>query len=604
MARRAAGEDVVPPNVISLAQARAARQALFRWPADGPSAERVAVAALHAVPGEAALVAADGTILAVNRAWLLATPGAAPGVDVYAGWRLRDLDARDAAELIIGLRAALGGTDGFVHELDVDGRPARVVATSLGGSVGGAVVQVAQRDPRGDLGRGRDPLTGLADRGRFVDHVTRALGRDDGADVVVLLVDLHDFKLVNQAYGHAVGDELLVEVGRRLTTAAGYDDLVAHIGGDEFAVLSRSAPGSNEACVLAMAVAEQLAEPFTSGDHQVHLGASVGVRVADGGPADTSDAILCDAVAAMRDARHVPYGIAFFSDETRSRVRRRTTLEHDLRVAVEHGELSVAFQPQVDLRTGAVHGAEALVRWYHDDLGSVPPAEFVPIAEATGLIRPLGEWVLDQACRELARWRGAPGAPRFVTVNLSPLQLTGGGLVSVVGEALAAHGLAPDELCLELTESALLASPEQGIEALRALRSAGTSIALDDFGTGYSSLGRLKALPVDVVKLDRTFVVGLGSSEQDRAVVAAVMALTSALGLATVAEGVETEEQATHLLQLGCTVVQGWLYAPAVPGADFPTLCRNGFTPVATSQINDRRADQPSMETQEGHRHE
>jgi EAL domain-containing protein (putative c-di-GMP-specific phosphodiesterase class I) len=300
----------------------------------------------------------------------------------------------------------------------------------------------------------------------------------------------------------------------------------------------------------------------------------------------------------------VPYGIAFFSDETRSRVRRRTTLEHDLRLAVEHGGLSVAFQPQVDLRTGAVHGAEALVRWHHDDLGPVPPAEFVPIAEATGLIRPLGEWVLGEACRELARWRGTPGAPRFVTVNLSPLQLTGGGLVAVVGEALAAHGLAPDELCLELTESALLASPEQGIEALRALRTAGTSIALDDFGTGYSSLGRLKALPVDVVKLDRTFVVGLGSSEQDRAVVAAVMALTSALGLATVAEGVETEEQATHLLQLGCTVVQGWLYAPAVPGTDFPTLCRNGFTPVATSQINDRRADQPSMETQEGHRHE
>jgi diguanylate cyclase (GGDEF)-like protein len=596
MARRAAGEDDdVPPNVISLARARSARRALFHWPPNGPEAERIAVAALHAVEGEAALVAADGTILAVNRPWLLATPGASPGGDVYGDWRLYDLDPRDAAPLITGIRSALGGSDGFHHDLEIDGHPVTLVATSLGGTVGGAVLTLAARPPEAEHVPGRDPLTGLADRARFGDLLDRALGRDDGRDVAVLLVNLHDFKLVNHAYGHATGDALLVEVGRRLTAAAGDDDVVAHVGGDEFALLTRPAREGNGACVLAVAVAEHLARPFEADGRPVHLGASVGVRVAAGG---TSEHVLRDAAAAMRDARNVPHGIAFFTDETRARVQRRTTLEHDLRAAVDDGDLTLAFQPLVDLRTGAVRGAEALVRWHHPELGAVPPAEFIPIAEATGLIRPLGELVLAEACHELSRWRDVPGTPSLVTVNLSPLQLTGGGLVPLVEEVLAAHGLTPDALCLELTESALLGSPEQGIDALHALRALGVSIALDDFGTGYSSLGRLKWVPVDVLKLDRAFVAG--TDEGDRAIVAAVLALADALGLDVVAEGVETPDQAARLLQLGCHVVQGWLYAPAVPGDEFRTLCRTGFTPVATPQIAARRADQPALESQEG----
>ncbi|MCU1380582.1 MAG: sensor-containing diguanylate cyclase/phosphodiesterase [Acidimicrobiales bacterium] len=597
MAMKAAGEDDGRPNVINLARARTAleaRRAMFRWPADGPHPERVAAAALEATAGDAALVAIDGTVLAVNRRWLLGTPACVPGHDFFSSWRLDELDPRDAAQLITGVRAALSSVDGYEHDCELDGQVVTVTATSLGGAVGGAVLTVTERTGRhGTNASGRDPLTGLANRSRFVDRLTRLLRSDDGCTIAVLVVNLHDFKVVNQAYGHALGDQLLVEVGRRITSATGEDDLVAHLGGDEFAVLTQSAPGIGGTARLAMTVADRLAEPFQAGTRQVHLTASVGCRVAERALHESGIEVLRDAVAAMRDARHAQTtGVAFFTDDTRERVLRRMALENDLRLAVEHGSLALAFQPQVDLRTGAVHGVEALLRWHHDHYGPVPPTEFIPIAEAIGLIQPLGEWVLTEACREFSQWKGSPGAPAFVTVNLSPLQLTDGGLVPFVREVLAANGLTPAELCLELTEGALMSSPDEGIDALRALRDMGASIALDDFGTGYSSLGMLKALPVDVLKLDRAFVVGLGASEQDRAVVAAIMALAGALGLQTVAEGVEKSEQAECLLTLGCTVVQGWLYAPAVPSDEFLTLCNAGFSPVATSQIPRRRVDQ------------
>ncbi|MCU1375619.1 MAG: sensor-containing diguanylate cyclase/phosphodiesterase [Actinomycetia bacterium] len=607
---RMAGDDDGTANVISLARARTAheaRRAMFRWPTDGPHPERVAAAALEVTPGEAALVAADGTILAVNRRWVLGAPACVPGTDFFSAWRLDELDPRDAAQLITGVRAALGGVDGHEHDCELDGRLVTVTTTSLGGSGGGAIIAVADRvSPNGTEANGRDPLTGLANRSRFVERLTRLLGDDDGHTVAVLVVNLHDFKLVNQAYGHALGDQLLMEVGRRLTSATAGDDLVAHLGGDEFAVLTRSAPGSGSTARLATTVSERLAEPFRAGTRQVHLTASVGCRVADWALHESGIEVLRDAVAAMRDARHAQSsGVAFFTDDTRSRVLRRVALENDLRLAVEHDGLTLAYQPQVDLRTGAVHGVEALVRWQHDEYGAVPPTEFIPIAEATGLIRPLGEWVLAQACRDFSQWKGSPGAPAFVTVNLSPLQLTGGGFVPFVREVLADNGMVPAELCMELTEGALMSSPDEGIDALRSLRAMGASIALDDFGTGHSSLGMLKALPVDVLKLDRAFVVGLGASDQDRAIVAAIMGLADALGLRTVAEGVEKPDQAERLLALGCTVVQGWLFAPAVPSAEFLTLCRTGFTPIATSQITHRRADQPSMDTrQEDQGHE
>lgn len=580
MARKAPGEDSGAPNVISLARARSlqqARRAMFRWPHDGPHPERVAAAALEATDAEAALVAMDGTVLAVNRRWILAAPACVPGTDFFSAWRLDELDPLDAAPLITGVRSALGTIEGFEHEFRVAERWSSLRVTPLGGSVGGAVVTVTHGRGVGHTPAGVDPLTGLADRTRFVERLTRLLGAADGRQLAVLVVDLHDFKLVNQAYGHTMGDQLLVEVGRRLSKLTREGELLAHLGG-EFALLTRSVPGSGDTARLASLIATRLAEPFRAGTRQVHLAASVGCRVADPELHESGIEVLRDAVAAVRDAGAAE-GIAFFSGDTRSRVVRRVTLENDLRLAVEGCGLRLLFQPQVEVRTGAVLGAEALVRWQHDEYGSVPPAEFIPIAEQTGLIRGLSEWVLAEACRELAAWKAAGAAPRFVTVNLSPLQLTDPDLVPLVREVLESNGLAPAELCLELTEGALMSSPERGIDALRALRALGVSIALDDFGTGHSSLGMLKSLPVDMLKIDRAFVVGLGTSEQDRAIVGAILGLADALGLHTVAEGVEKQDQADRLVELGCTVVQGWLYAPAVPGDELAALCRSAFQP-------------------------
>jgi diguanylate cyclase (GGDEF)-like protein len=583
-------DGVGATNVIELARVRSApsRRAVPRWPNDGPGPDRVAVAALQAACGEAALVTADGTVLAVNEAWIEATPACGPGTNVYTAWGLHEVDPTDAATLVSGIRAAAQGTDGFVHAFDRADGACRFSATSLGGAVGGAVLAVVS--PPAD----RDAIAGLASRVGLVDHLATLLGSSEGTAVGVLVVNFHDFKLVNQAYGHAAGDQLLVEVACRLMETVGDDDVVAHLGGDEFAVLTCAGDDPGHTAQLAAAVAGCLARPFTVGNRVVHLVASIGCRVTE--PVTDTDPtqVLRDAVAAMRDARRSRAAtIAFFSEATRSRVARRLSIEEDLRDAVEHGRLTLAFQPQVDMRTGEVHGAEALVRWRHEEFGNVPPTEFVTIAEETGLITALGEWVLDEACRELARWkRTATDVPRFVTVNLSPLQLTDDSIVGLVASALREHGLAPEELCVELTEGALMSSPEKGIDALRSLRDMGASIALDDFGTGYSSLGMLKALPVDVLKLDRAFVVGLAASDQDRAIVAAIMSLAEALGLATVAEGVEETDQAQGLLRLGCTVVQGWLYAPAVPGDEYLQLCHDGFAPLTTPQIGPAPVEQ------------
>jgi len=594
VARKAPEDEGTPsvadPNVIDMAQARSAH-ARRRLPVARPDGERVAAAVFDALPGSLALLDSDGVVLAANRAWATATPACDVGADFFRDWHWDALEPIDAVRVIAGVRAALTGSESLTHDCIIDGLRVLLVATALAGERGGAVLTITSPADQ------HDPVTGLSARARFIERLDGELGRDDGT-ISVLVVKLLGFKLVNQAYGHAVGDELLADVGQRLVGTVASAQDVGHLGGTEFAVLAR-----NRSARLATTVAERLLEPFVIGAHEVHLGARVGCRVARAGEGERADAVLRDAVAAMRDAKERSTdGVAFFTEQTRAGVERHAALERDLRRAVEHGELVLAYQPLVDVRTGRVGGAEALARWDHETLGAISPGEFIPIAESSGVIRRLGEWVLEETCREMARWkRTIAEAPESVSVNVSALQLADRGFAQRVSDVLTQHGLRPQELCLELTESTLLASQEQGIDALHELHELGTCIALDDFGTGHSSLARLRALPVDLLKIDRSFVVGLDAHEQDRAIAAAVMDLARALGLRTVAEGVETDEQARQLSELGCHVVQGWLYARAVPADDLLPLCRTGFPALRTAQIDPVSADHPATaDPQEG----
>jgi len=422
--------NVIDPNVIDMAKARSV-YARRRPAVPHPDGERVAVAVFDALPGSLALLDSDGVVLAANRAWATATPGCDVGADFFRDWHWDALEPIDAARVISGVRAALTGSESLTHDCIIDGLRVLLVATALAGERGGAVVTITSPADQ------HDPVTGLSARARFIERLGDELRRDDGT-ITVLVVKLLGFKLVNQAYGHSVGDELLADVGQRLVATVASAQDVGHLGGTEFAVLAR-----NRSARLATTVAERMLEPFITGAHEIHLGARVGCRVARAGEGESADVVLRDAVAAMRDAKERSTdGVAFFTEETRAGIERRATLERDLRRAVDHGDLFVAYQPVVDVRTGTVQGAEALVRWNHDVLGPISPGEFIPIAESIGVIRRLGQWVLDETVREMARWKATIAeAPHSVSVNVSALQLTDRRFVQRVSDLLTQHGL-------------------------------------------------------------------------------------------------------------------------------------------------------------------
>ena len=417
-----------------------------------------------------------------------------------------------------------------------------------------------------------DALTGLANRTLFLDRLrtTAAAGRP----LAVLFLDLDDFKLVNDGWGHETGDQLLCEVADRLRAAVRPGDLVARLGGDEFTVLCEGVTGEREALAIARRLREALDDPFEIAGQRRHVRASIGCRVADGDAESAAEALLRDADVAMYQAKDKGRNrVELYSEETRRRIVRRLEVEQALRAAVEAGELEVHFQPQVDLLTGRVAGVEALARWTHARLGAVSPAEFISVAEETGLIAPLGSFVLGETCRRLAEWR-AQGLRMTATVNVSVQQLGDPGFAESVAAHLGAAGLEPSSICLELTESALMGAGEEPRHALASLKGLGVYVAIDDFGTGYSSLATLKRLPVEVVKVDRGFVGGLGTDPEDSAIVASVLSLAHAMGLHVIAEGVETPLQAAELVSLGCTVGQGFLWSPAVPAEEIAALAR------------------------------
>jgi diguanylate cyclase (GGDEF)-like protein/PAS domain S-box-containing protein len=422
-----------------------------------------------------------------------------------------------------------------------------------------------------------DTLTGLANRRMLLDHVTLAINNrrvDDASASAVVVIDLDDFKSINDAYGHNAGDELLVAIAERLTDCVRPGDTVARLGGDEFALLLVDAQGESLDQV-ANRMLEVLALPLRAGNAEVATSASIGIRVLRHN--DTAQLAVRDADIAMYSAktggksRYAIYDLAMGAQ-----TERRLALRADLRGAWRRGEISVAFQPIVDIADGRLRGAEALMRWTHPLYGAVPPAEFVPYAEETGVIRALGLEVLRESCRCAARWRTQHAPGFYISVNVSPMQLDH-EFVATVEDTLRLTNLDPRALVLEVTEGVLVADVTQSVEVLQTLRADGVRVAIDDFGTGYSSLAYARQLPVDLLKIDRSFTNDLG--RDGPTIVPAVMQLAETLHASVVAEGVERRDQAALLADLGCTLGQGHLYAPALPEATFSDLVRAGEVP-------------------------
>jgi len=416
-----------------------------------------------------------------------------------------------------------------------------------------------------------DPLTSLPNRLLFADRLGHALSRAerDGSQLAVLFIDLDRFKHINDSLGHLAGDGLLQEVARRLTAAVRREDTVARMGGDEFTLLLEDLRRPGDAAVLARKLLEALADPYSIAGKELYVTASVGISLypRDGARADE---LVRNADAAMYQAKDDGRnGYHFYTPALTATALQRVHLEADLRRALSRGELTVHYQPQIDLGTGRLIGAEALVRWQHPEQGLVPPDRFIHLAEDTGLIIELGELVLRAACRQAVDWLAAGVPIERIAVNVSAQQVQRSDFVGTVRKALADTGLPPRHLELEVTESFIMGQAEAGIRILHELRGMGVRLAVDDFGTGYSSLGYLKRLPIDMLKIDRSFVTDLQGGGEDLAIAKAVIALGRTLGLKVIAEGVEHDLQAGLLRAEGCHYGQGFLFGRPVEGTDF-----------------------------------
>jgi diguanylate cyclase (GGDEF)-like protein/PAS domain S-box-containing protein len=502
---------------------------------------------------------------------------------------LERVDPRAAAELRrrLAVRHARGPEryeityahpDGRERCLRVSAAPLRQADDGVEGSLGMISDITAVREAEQELREAalRDSLTGLPNRPLLTDRLTHALARP-GSVTSVLLIDLDDFKLVNDSRGHDVGDQLLVAVAARLTATARPHDTVARFGGDEFVVVCEQASGS-QAAALAEQVVEVLGEPFDIAGATVHAAASVGVATAVGSATSSSD-LLRYADAAMYRAKAAGRGrVRVFDPTLAADVEDEYALAADLRVALARDDLDVHYQPVVDLASGAVVGLEALARWRHLARGPVPPTRFVAVAERCGLAAALDRWVLRRALHDMARLRASGVVPpaTSLAVNLSASNFGDPALDGDLRQWVQRAGLRPEQISLEITETAIMADSAVAVAVLGRLRQQGFRIAVDDFGTGYSSLAYLRDLPITTLKIDRSFIAEITGDAGALAIVATILELAGAVGVDVVAEGVETAEQAALLRTLGCGSAQGWWWSRAVPADDLARVAWAG----------------------------
>ena len=527
-----------------------------------------------------ALTTLDGRIIKANRALTQMVGTDDNGVDGASMMNLTHEEDREHFHDALR-RAAAGYGNGDRLEqrlMHVDKRPVavQISASPVRGNDGHPmylVFQIEDHSATAESGRKlalqavHDPLTRLPNRAFFVDQLRNALNelRDDDR-LAVLFINLDNFKMVNDSMGHQAGDRLLVTIADRLRNAIRPHDVLARFEGDTFALLCRNVREDTDPEIVAHRLQTAVKKPLALADGEMFVTASVGIAINDG-DLDTAETLLRNADSAMHWAKDAGTArIEMFRSDSHDRAIHHVRVANELHRALERQELRVFFQPIVSMEDGHVSGFEALVRWQHPERGLVGPGEFVELAEETGLIVPIGAWVLEQACRQLVQWR-AVGADISVSVNLAARQLAEPGLVDTVAEILDRTGVQHDKVWLELTESVLMDDAEATIEMLGALRELGVRLAVDDFGTGYSSMAYLKRFPVDCLKIDRTFVSGLGEDAEDTAICSAVVSLAHALDLGVVAEGIETKQQARALRELGCERGQGFLFGRPQPAS-------------------------------------
>jgi diguanylate cyclase (GGDEF)-like protein len=428
-----------------------------------------------------------------------------------------------------------------------------------------------------EYGANYDALTGLANRNLLSDRLRQAIANANrnGKLVGILLHDLDNFKVINDSLGHDAGDALLKVVAQRMRAVVRETDTVARLGGDEFVIVLPELDNANEAMMVANKLLGELAKPFTVEHQEVYVSASIGVSLYPRDGAQEQTLMKNVDLAMYRAKREGRNTVRYFTEELNAHNRERQKLETALHHALENAEFDLHYQPKINYHTGAVTGVEALVRWNHPTLGVIAPSAFIPLAEETGLIVELGAWVIRTACRQSRAWQDANGLPVNIAVNLSARQLDPDQLINTVADALRETGLAAEYLELELTETAIMPDAVEAIGILSELKCLGVRLSLDDFGTGYSSLNYLRRFPLDSIKIDRSFILGVGESANDRAIVKTIVALASNLNMNVIAEGVESLVQADFLKQHGCHEMQGYYFARPLPASQVSELLAN-----------------------------